>query len=133
MIVYMKYSIWILWCNNKKVKSKQYQWIPLDVSPCFPQSKKCFFQFFFQYLFFFYREFELKGLPRALLGALWTKQLVKQLTLWPKNMWKIIFKKLNKQKESKHKAYFGRKKQQFGEFSIKNYSHVNLKKKFQKT
>ena len=32
-------------------------------------------------------------------------------------MWKIILKKLNKQKGSKRKAYFGGKKQQFGEFS----------------
>ena len=40
-------------------------------------------------------------------------------------MLKIIFKRLNKQKGSKRKEYFGGKKQQFGEFSIKNYSHVN--------
>ena len=40
------------------------------------------------------------------------------------NMWKIILKKLNKQKSSKGEMYFG-KKQQFGEFSTKNYSYAN--------
>ena len=40
-------------------------------------------------------------------------------------MCKIIFKKLNKQKGGKRKAHFGGKKQQFGEFSLKDYNHVN--------
>ena len=37
----------------------------------------------------------------------------------------LLGMQLNKQKGNKRKAYFGRKKQQFGEFSIKKYSHVN--------
>jgi hypothetical protein len=40
----------------------------------------------------------LKGLVRALLVAWWRKQIVKQLTLWPKNMWKIIFKNCTNKK-----------------------------------
>jgi hypothetical protein len=42
-------------------------------------------------------------------------------------MWKIIFKRLNKQKGSKRKEYFGGKKQQFGEFSISKEINVFLK------
>ena len=44
-------------------------------------------------------------------------------------MWKIIFKRLNKQKGSKRKRkeYFGGKKQQFGEFSISKRINVFLK------
>ena len=40
----------------------------------------------------------LKGLVRALLVAWWRKKIVKQLTLWPKNMWKIIFKNCTNKK-----------------------------------
>jgi hypothetical protein len=48
-------------------------------------------------------------------------------------LWKIIFKKLNKQKDSKWKASFGGKRQQFGEVCEflkkipKNLNKKNLK------